>query len=142
MFVISSCRQYRVIPFPVPPVSEESGKWSEYFSEGNGTSDDPYIVASNEIGNIAMLVNSGETSFAGVVFQAEDMDLTGVDFTPIGTEENPFEGIFQGPSEKAEIKLDINRDNLDYIGLFGVLGNHAEVRNLSVSGKIDKGKIN
>ena len=89
-------------------------------------------------------MNSGTTSFYGIVFQAEDMDLTNTNFTPIGTEEHPFEGIFEGPSEadKAEIKLSITRDDLDYAGLFGVLGENAEVRNLSVSGTIDNTKIN
>ena len=72
------------------------------------------------------------------------MDLTNTDFTPIGTEEHPFEGIFEGPSEadKAEIKLSITRNDLDYAGLFGVLGENAEVRNLSVSGTIDNTRIN
>ena len=72
------------------------------------------------------------------------MDLTNTNFTPIGTEEHPFEGIFEGPSEadKAEIKLSITRDDLDYAGLFGVLGENAEVRNLSVSGTIDNTRIN
>ena len=31
------------------------------------------------------------------------MDLTNTDFTPIGTEEHPFEGIFEGPSEAGEL---------------------------------------
>lgn len=72
------------------------------------------------------------------------MDLTNTDFTPIGTEEHPFEGIFEGPSEadKAEIKLSITRNDLDYAGLFGVLGENAEVRNLSVFGAIDNTRIN
>ena len=72
------------------------------------------------------------------------MDLTNTNFTPIGTEEHPFEGIFEGPSEadKAEIKLSITRNDLDYAGLFGVLGENAEVRNLSVFGAIDNTRIN
>ena len=48
-------------------------------------------------------MNSGTTSFYGIVFRAEDMDLTNTDFTPIGTEEHPFEGIFEGPSEAGEL---------------------------------------
>ena len=39
------------------------------------------------------------------------MDLTNTNFTPIGTEEHPFEGIFEGPSEadKAEVNCSILR---------------------------------
>ena len=44
--------------------------------------------------------------------------------------------------DKAEIKLSITRNNLDYAGLFGVLGENAEVRNLSVFGAIDNTRIN
>ena len=128
----------------MPPIHTDNDSFDKYFSSGSGTIIDPYVVDEEGIANLAELVNSGETSFLGTVFQATDMDLTGIEFTPIGTEENPFNGIFQGPSEsdKAVIKLSIERNDLDYAGLFGVLGESAEVRNLSVSGNISNGKIN
>lgn len=83
-------------------------------------------------------MNSGTTSFYGIVFQAEDMDLTNTNFTPIGTEEHPFEGIFEGPSEadKAEISINLTA-NQNHVGLFGVIGNNAEIRNISLTGNVE-----
>ena len=72
------------------------------------------------------------------------MDLTGVNFTPIGTKEKPFRGIFQGESEsnKAEItNLNINTEQ-DFVGLFGALGDDAEIRYISVSGTVTNTKEN
>ena len=134
---LTSCVQYK-IPFPPFPPIHNDDSWDDYFPTGSGTIADPYIVNKEELSEISDLVNSGTTSFYGIVFQAEDMDLTNTNFTPIGTEEHPFEGIFEGPSEadKAEISINLTA-NQNHVGLFGVIGNNAEIRNIILRGDVE-----
>lgn len=83
-------------------------------------------------------VNSGETwsswqfAFAGSHYQLTgDIALTG-SWTPIGTEENPFSGTFDGDGYTVD-GLTIQGDGDGASGLFGVVEDGA-VRNLGVTG--------
>ncbi len=58
-----------------------------------------------------------------------DIDLTGVEFTPIGTDDAPFTGVFDGNSKK--IKGLTFETAGEYIGLFGVC-NGATVKNVVI----------
>ena len=110
------------------------------------------IKISNEIQlrAIAEIVNNGENNFENInVILTNNIDINGeVEWTPIGTIDNPFEGRFLG-GEIDETGNDVKTpeqgmviSNLEYlkagntykeltnIGLFGVLGTSAEVRNI------------
>ncbi len=69
----------------------------------------------------------------------QDIDMEGVSWTPIGTFENPFIGSLtaakkQGTNEYCKIKnLTIDSsENVQYLGLFGVIANPAVIKNLTI----------
>ena len=53
------------------------------------------ITAHNQLKALARMVNSGKDSMTGRNFMlSASIDLSGIDWTPIGTAENPFKGTF------------------------------------------------
>ncbi len=80
-------------------VLKESGPAVTDF-EGSGSMEDPYKVSSAEVLSLLSKKLSGDsyTDFADKYYvQTEDIDMTGVDFTPIGeTAAKPFKGHFDG----------------------------------------------
>lgn len=53
------------------------------------------ITAHNQLKALARMVNSGKNSMTGKNFMLNaSIDLSGIDWTPIGTAENPFKGTF------------------------------------------------
>lgn len=94
------------------------GTAAESFEGGNGDSSDPYIIKTAEqLAFLAKQVNGGET-YRGKYFQLEaDLDLSGSEWTPIGTETVPFSGKFSGNGNVlTNVKISAAGD---YIGLFG-----------------------
>nr|MBP9004233.1 PASTA domain-containing protein [Candidatus Hydrogenedentota bacterium] len=57
----------------------------------------------------------------------------GAGFEPIGTKSTPFTGTLDGQGHVIR-NLYINRPDADYVGLFGVTGGAAEIRNLGLEG--------
>lgn len=136
IFILAGCTQYRFVPWPITSEGD-GGEWNQYFDHGSGVASDPYLLTSAEdLESLASLITE-DNGFEGVVFQVSDMDL-GSDFTPIGNGETPFNGIFQGPSnsDRANITLSISEDSDECTGLFGGLGEGAEVRYLNVKGDV------
>ena len=110
-----------------------------YLFAGEGLVDSPYMITSEyDMKLLASLVNEG-MPFTDTYFRVRkdayvlNMALTGLNYTPIGTNTNPFDGIFDGLG--TEFVLDLKGSQ--YQGLFGYLGEHAVVKNLSVAGTID-----
>ncbi len=88
------------------------------FESGTGDSSDPYIIKTAEqLAFLAKQVNGGET-YQGKYFQLEaDLDLSGREWAPIGTETVPFSGKFSGNGHVlTNVKISAAGD---YIGLFG-----------------------
>lgn len=84
----------------------------------------------------ADVVNSGDTDLN--ITLDNDIDLTGIDWTPIGTESRPYTGTFDG-NNKTIRGLEINQSGTDNVGLIGYLGSEGKVQNvvlanISVSG--------
>ncbi|MBO4589460.1 MAG: hypothetical protein J5698_00610 [Bacteroidaceae bacterium] len=75
-----------------------------------------------------------------------DIDMTGVAWTPIGTGGNLYNAKFDGQGHTIE-GLNVDLPDQDYVGLFGIIGNGADIRNLiigstcSFSGKAFVGGI-
>lgn len=73
-----------------------------------------------------------------------NIDLENMSFEPIGSEENPFEGVFEGNHYTIKgLNIEDHRDNL---GFFGVIGEEGVVRNLqfeevNVSGRRQIGAL-
>jgi len=65
---------------------------------GNGTSENPYIISRyEEFYGIAEKINDGDSTLAASHFLLDaSIDFYGRSHIPIGTEENPFTGVFDG----------------------------------------------
>ncbi|MGI9951287.1 Ig-like domain-containing protein [Moorellaceae bacterium AZ2] len=91
------------------------------FSGGSGTAADPYLISTVEDLN---QVRNDLTAYYKMI---NDLDLSGVNWVPIGTANAPFKGTFDGGGHVIR-NLYIYTDS-DYAGLFGRL-NNATVKDL------------
>lgn len=97
-----------------------------------------YQIASIEdMVEFSEIVNFGEDAAANAVLTCdltfEESDI----YYPIGVVDHPYTGTFDGQGHKL-IDINIDSDNLDYtdyIGVFGVLGGGAHIKNLFVTGE-------
>ncbi|MFP4662082.1 MAG: hypothetical protein ACLFPF_07825 [Halanaerobiales bacterium] len=101
----------------------------------DGSAEHPYLIAgAGDLRNIG--IGSFELNkhykLTGDIVIAEEWD-------PIGTEENPFSGVFDGNGYI--IRGDINRSNSDtpYVGLFDYIGPEGEVKNIKWGAQIYAG---
>lgn len=101
---------------------------------GDGTASDPYVV-TNASGLQAMADDLGAQYVLGA-----DVDASatagwhgGAGFVPIGDGSTPFVGRLDGRGHVVT-NLTVNRSDADAVGLFGVLGEGAEVSNLVLEG--------
>lgn len=60
--------------------------------KGNGTKENPFRISSvSDLLYLSKQVEEGNTDYASAYYlQIADIDLTGTDYTPIGTKSNPF----------------------------------------------------
>lgn len=71
-----------------------------------------------------------------------DIDMTGVKWTPIGTKDSAFKGEFDGQGHVIT-NLNVNDPSLEYAGLFGYVSkfsNPATIKNLGVFGEFSGGE--
>ena len=78
----------------------------------------------------ADVVNSGDTDIN--ITLDNDIDLTGIDWTPIGTESRPYTGTFDGGTYTIT-GLKIDKSGTDYVGLIGCLGSGGKVQNVTLT---------
>ena len=109
-------------------VSLAAAKDLGYTIESNGS----YTVTSADgLMNIAELVNGGKTDIN--ITLDTDIDLTGKDWTPIGTSfSNKYTGTFDGGGHT--IKGLTVTTNDQFVGLFGSIGNAGTVKNVMMEG--------
>ena len=105
-------------------VSLAAAKDPGYTIEGNGS----YTVTSADgLMNIAKLVNGGKTDIN--ITLTADIDLTGKNWTPIGTSfSNKYTGTFDGGGHT--IKGLTVTTNDQFVGLFGSIGYAGTVKNV------------
>ena len=98
----------------------------------NCTSDGTCLIATvKDLCYLAVCVNKGDDC-AGKTFKlVDDIDLTGVDFTPIGNDENNFNGTFDGDGHTIS-NLRINSSG-DGAGLFGYVSKGGTIKNVNLS---------
>ena len=100
----------------------------EYASEGIYITEIEEISTAEEFREISQKVSEG-TSFEGTLIKlTSDINLEGEDWTPIGNEENPFKGVFDGKGYKIT-NLTINTES-EYQGLFGY--NAGTIQNVGI----------
>ncbi len=103
---------------------EVTAEFEFCFESGNGTAEAPYMIAEYD-----HLVNMGLNPNANYKLKS-DLDLNGIEFEPLFTEEDSFMGKFDGDN-KSIINLAINSKS-EYPSLFGYIGKGAEVGNLAL----------
>ena len=109
-------------------VSLAAAKDLGYTIESNGS----YTVTSADgLMNIAELVNGGKTDIN--ITLDTDIDLTGKDWTPIGTDyDNSYKGTFDGGGHTITGLTFTTND--EYAGLFGYLNRAGTVKNVVMEG--------
>ena len=107
-----------------------------YYSTGTGTESDPYIIeTTGQWENFGIIVSNGNT-FENTYFKlGADLDFTNISMSPVGTESQPFMGIFDGNG----CSISGMSSQTNYSGLFGVVKN-AWIYNLTVSGNFSNGQ--
>lgn len=114
-------------------------------SEGSGTETDPYrIQDAGQLRLFADMVNGAEGAADPKLCAVltKDIDLSAVcgdgigSWTPIGTEANPYQGVFNGASFAIK-GLYYNHSNVARVGLFGC--NAGVIKNLGVAGSVTAG---
>ena len=109
-------------------VSLAAAKDLGYTIESNGS----YTVTSADgLMNIAKLVNGGKSDIN--ITLDTDIDLTGKDWTPIGTDyDNSYKGTFDGGGHTITGLTVTTNDQ--YVGLFGYLNRAGTVKNVVMEG--------
>lgn len=96
----------------------------------NPTEGDYSIATSDDLVAFSAYVNAGNNMAGMTVTLANDIDMAGVEFTPIGTSGKSFGGTFDGQENQIQ-NLTVN-STANYVGLFGsVFG--GTIKNLYVS---------
>ena len=117
------------------------GDWADGGSESGTAEDLGYIYDSNTktytvynadgLMNIAELVNGGKTDIN--ITLTADIDLTGKNWTPIGTDyDNSYKGTFDGGGHTITGLTFTTND--EYVGLFGWLNRAGTVKNVVMEG--------
>ena len=109
-------------------VSLAAAKDPGYTIEGNGS----YTVTSADgLMNVAELVNGGKTDIN--ITLDKNIDLTGKDWTPIGTDyDNSYTGTFDGGGHTITGLTVTTNDQ--FVGLFGYLDKAGTVKNVVMEG--------
>lgn len=117
------------------------GSWADGGGESGAAEDLGYIYDSNTktytvynangLMNVAELVNGGKTDIN--ITLDKNIDLTGKDWTPIGTDyDNAYTGTFDGGGHT--IKGLTVTTNDQFVGLFGYLNRAGTVKNVVMEG--------
>ena len=117
------------------------GSWADGGGESGAAEDLGYIYDSNTktytvynangLMNIAELVNGGKSDIN--ITLTADIDLTGKDWTPIGTDyDNSYKGTFDGGGHTITGLTFTTND--EYAGLFGCLNRAGTVKNVVMEG--------
>ncbi len=111
--------------------------------EGNGTESEPYLIKSvDNLNALASIVNKtkcpdGQSTvlvYPNTYFRLEaDLDLKNIPFTAIGAEQyHTFAGVFDGNGHTIKNLKQSLKSELNYGGLFGVIGGDAVIKNLTL----------
>ena len=103
----------------------------------DGTIDHPYIIASRyDLNQLASNVNNGSYDYEGKdIILVNDLDYSNsngyASYTPIGSQDNPFKGRFNGKGHTIS-GIEVNTSN-NQVGVFGFIREGAEVNNLTLA---------
>lgn len=114
--------------------AEEAGVWSKDKCSEPSNADGIYcITKEKELYWFVSEVNCGNTEINGKLIN--DITLTEDSFIPIGGDENPYEGTFDGNGKTVYgLKIDTDKGS---VGFFGAVGGKGVVKSLGVDGNIN-----
>ena len=106
----------------------------EYAAEGKDIKEIQKVSSKEEFTKFRDEVNNGDKSFENTLVKLYcDIDLQDGEWTPIGTTDHPFNGVFNGNGHKI-MNLKTNEEK-EYQGLFGI--NTGIIKNIGIeSGEI------
>ncbi len=113
----------------------DAGNYASSFSNENGNT--ITIMNEAEMARFAYLVNAGNTYKDKTIKLGTDLNMYSHNWVPIGTDQRPFEGIFDGQDHTIN-GIVVNRSGSAYNGLFGYVGGYDNqsalgiVRNVSL----------
>lgn len=114
------------------------------FTQGSGTKEDPWRFENAEqLAYLAQQVNNGTDYERNHFLLVSDLDLSGKEWTPIGTYGNPFWGGFDGGGHTIT-GMTITGKEASYVGLFGECRNFTAassyIKSVTVKGANISGK--
>lgn len=114
------------------------------FTQGRGTKEDPWRIENAEqLAYLAQQVNNGTNYERNHFLLVSDLDLSGKEWTPIGTDGNPFWGGFDGDGHTIT-GMTITGKEASYVGLFGECHNFTTassyIKSVTVKGANISGK--
>ncbi len=126
-----------------PTTANEKVGWQEAFNRIYELTTEPQTIGTlAELKAFRDAVNSGEKykeSLNNSVVLTADIDMASeTNWTPIGTEGQPFDGVFDGGGHTIK-NLCVNLPETDNVGLFGY-ANNATIYNLHLQDPVIKGK--
>jgi len=98
------------------------------YSGGSGTQEDPYLIS--KVADWQKLIDT-PGDWDNHFILAANIDLQGIALSPVGNFSQRFTGVFHGNGHVLR-NADVNMPSSDYVGLFGYVGWHAQIRNLGV----------
>lgn len=113
------------------------------FARGTGKENDPYqINTAAELAYFAKTVNEGQPYNGLYIVLKNDLNLNNKEWTPIGTDSNPFRGNFDGGNHTVT-RMQISNSSVDYVGLFGECTRYnvySAIKNITVKDSVINGK--
>lgn len=113
------------------------------FAVGTGAENDPYqINTAAELAYFAKSVNGGRWYDREYIILKNNINLNDKEWTPIGTDSNPFRGNFDGGNHTVT-GMRISNSSADYVGLFGECTRHninSAIKNITVKDSAIQGK--
>lgn len=104
------------------------------------------ISSAIQLYSVAKLIAQGNATYNNAdtaINIINSIDMSGYEMIPIGTEQYPFVGKFNGNYyEISNVYIDYVNDNTANVGLFGVVGGNAEIKNVVVSSSMIAGQNN
>ncbi|HRT13704.1 MAG TPA: GLUG motif-containing protein, partial [Bacteroidales bacterium] len=108
------------------------------WTNGSGTQVDPYLIESaDHLAYLASQTNAG-TTYSGTYFKMSvDIDLNGLNWTPIGNSSTySFQGNFDGDNHTIyQLNIMVSGGSNVYVGLFGYLSN-ANISKIKIKGGV------
>ena len=113
------------------------------FAGGTGEENDPYqISTAAQLAYFAKSVNGGRRYDREYIILKNNINLNDKEWTPIGTDSNPFRGNFDGRNHTVT-GMRISNSSANYVGLFGECTRHninSAIKNITVENSVITGK--